>query len=66
MFDDRIDLVRLLVLDPVRDSLQQPQLVVRDKLVGGPGSRLGQVGVLCAKYLEGSHPDISYSSLHLL
>ena len=66
MFDDRVDLVRLLVLDPVRDSLEQPQLVVRHKLVRGPGSGLGEVGVLGAKYLEGSHSNISNSPLHLL
>ena len=66
LFDDGVDLVRFLVLDPVRDSLKQPQLVVRHELVGGAGSRLGQIGVLCAKYLESSHPNMTDSSLHLL
>ena len=63
---DGVDLVWFLVLDPVRDSIQEPQLIVRNILLRDPCSLHCQVVVIRAEYMKSSHFNLSNSSLHLI
>ena len=66
LLHDGVGSVRGLMLDPVRDSLQEPQLIVRNILLRVLCCRQREEVVVRTKNVKSSHFNLSDSSLHLI